>query len=342
MGSLEPRREELARYIAAQAGARRASLLTLSRLGGGAVQENWALEVEIEGGPWAGRYAWVLRTDARSRVAESLTRAQEFAVLQAAFEAGVRVARPLWLCRDLEVIGKEFYLMERAPGIAAGHRVVRELAGRGEALAAQLGENLARIHRIRPPHPALAFLPLPRPRPSRYAIERLRAWLDALDYPHPVLEWGLTWCADNPREREEVVLVHRDFRTGNYLVEGGRLTALLDWEFAGWGDPHEDLGWFCARCWRFGRDDLPAGGIAPRQALYSSYERASGRRIDPEAVHYWEVMAHVRWGVIALQQAKRHLSGAEPSLELALTGRIPAELEQAILELTDSSWRQLP
>ena len=50
----------------------------------------------------------------------------------------------------------------------------------------------------------------------------------------------------------ETTLIHRDYRTGNYLVDGGRLTAALDWEFAGWGDPREDIGWFTARCWRFG------------------------------------------------------------------------------------------
>jgi hypothetical protein len=47
-------------------------------------------------------------------------------------------------------------------------------------------------------------------------------------------------------------------------------------------------------------------------------------------------MAHIRWAVIALQQAQRHLSGVERSLELALTGRIVAELEQEIIALTKS------
>ena len=45
-------------------------------------------------------------------------------------------------------------------------------------------------------------------------------------------------------------------------------------------------------------------------------------------------MAHLRWGVIALQQAQRHLSGQERSLELALTGRLLPDLEIEILKLT--------
>ena len=64
------------------------------------------------------------------------------------------------------------------------------------------------------------------------------------------------------------------------------------------------------------------------------YERASGRTVTPEALVYWQVMAHVRWAIIALQQAQRHLSGVERSLELALTGRIVAELEYEIIALT--------
>ncbi|MOA37874.1 hypothetical protein D3C78_1595030 [compost metagenome] len=56
----------------------------------------------------------------------------------------------------------------------------------------------------------------------------------------------------------------------------------------------------------------------------------------PTAVElvYWQVLAHLRWAVIALQQAQRHLSGQQSSLELALTGRMVPELEHEILALT--------
>jgi hypothetical protein len=54
--------------------------------------------------------------------------------------------------------------------------------------------------------------------------------------------------------------------------------------------------------------------------------------VDARAVEYWEIMGSVRWSVIALQQARRHLSGEEPSLELALTGRMLPEMESDLLE----------
>jgi aminoglycoside phosphotransferase (APT) family kinase protein len=132
----------------------------------------------------------------------------------------------------------------------------------------------------------------------------------------------------------EITLVHQDFRTGNYLLDENGLTGILDWEFAGWGDPMSDLGWFCAECWRFSRPDLEAGGIASRRAFYGGYEAGSGRTINDEAVRFWELMAHIRWAVIALQQAHRHLSGTQRSLELALTGRLLPDLELRVLDMT--------
>ncbi|MNT81260.1 hypothetical protein D3C71_1836830 [compost metagenome] len=50
---------------------------------------------------------------------------------------------------------------------------------------------------------------------------------------------------------------------------------------------------------------------------------------------YWEVMAHLNWALIAIQQAERHVSGQERSLNLALTGHIVPELEWEILNLTE-------
>lgn len=95
----------------------------------------------------------------------------------------------------------------------------------------------------------------------------------------------------------------------------------------------EDLGWFCAKCWRFGAVGREAGGIGERADFYRGYREAGGV-IDEGRVAYYEVMAHARWAIIALQQGARHWSGAESSLDLALTGRRVAELEYELLRLT--------
>jgi len=334
-------------FLAQAASAGHAEILEARPLTGGAIQENWQLEVDFSDGPEQGRRELVLRTDSPSAVAVSLSRAEEFALLCAARDAGVTVPEPLWLCADEALLGQPFYVMRKAGGTAAGHLIVKDDSrspvpspADKEALAERLGVELARIHSITPPREDLGFLERPEPNAARGAVAKYRAYLDALAAPQPALEWGLRWCELQAPPPGELVLVHQDFRTGNYMVDGQGLTGILDWEFCAWGDPLSDIGWFCAKCWRFGRDERQAGGLAARKAFYRGYEATSGRTIDPQAVAYWEVMAHIRWAVIALQQGARFLSGGEASLELALTGRIrPVELEQEILaQTTPGRW----
>ena len=68
-----------------------------------------------------------------------------------------------------------------------------------------------------------------------------------------------------------------------------QVIGVLDWEFAGWGDPMEDVAWFCAKCWRFGFNNREAGGMGSRAAFYDAYENASSRTIDHEAINFWEI-----------------------------------------------------
>ena len=333
----------LAAFLSRAAGGL-ATVQSLRRLGGGAIQENWLIEVAISGGPLAGEHALVLRASAQRGVPYSHPRAHEFSLFEAAFAAGVTVPEPLWACDDAAVIGRPFFVMRHVDGVSLGQKIVRNPAfdSLRAALAERLGEELARIHTIRPGHPGLDFLPMPEPSPAVAAIGAYRAFLDRHDAPHPVIEWSLRWAERNAPPPGEVVLCHRDFRTGNYVVdvdapENGGLTGILDWEFAGWGAPMEDVAWFCAKCWRFGANHREAGGIAERELFYGGYRRASGREIDASAIRFWEVMAHARWAVIAIQQAERHLSGVETSLELAAIGRRPAEMELEMLRLTGAA-----
>lgn len=324
-------------HLAEAFGAQQLRVQAHEKLSGGAIQENWALDVEVTGGPRSGRHALVLRTDSASAVAVSHSRLEEFALLKAAWEAGVGVPEPLHHSRDHSVLGKDFCLMRRVEGTAVGQKVVKDetlAGGDREGLAETLGRELARIHTITPATHSFDFLGLPEETPALGQLRAMSRHVDAIERPQPALEWGLRWLHLRLPENEEVVLAHRDYRTGNYMVDETGLTGILDWEFSGWSDPHEDIGWFCAMCWRFGRRDRPAGGIGSREAFYRGYRAESGRDIEPAKVYWWEVFAHLRWAVIALQQTGRYLSGEETTLELGLIGLRLPEIEIEMLNMT--------
>ncbi len=328
-------RGRLERFLADQAGAARVTVIEDGRLGGGAISLNLAVTLDIDGGALAGRHACVLRMEGAGRISASIGKLREFVVLRAAFAGGVKAPEPLFACDDPAVLGPDFYIMRRAEGLGAGHAVTRSDAPQPD-LARELGRQLGLLHRVSPDTDGLERLGDLPDCPAQETLAQLRRWFGDLARRDPVIAWGLRWMEINAPlpgapQPGAVVLCHRDFRTGNYLVKDGALTAILDWEFAGFSDPMEDLGWFCARSWRFRRTDREAGGIADRADFYAGYEETSGRRVDPARVAYWETAAYLRWAAVALEQGRRHSSGAEPSLELALTGRMLPEIEMDLL-----------
>ena len=107
---------------------------------------------------------------------------------------------------------------------------------------------------------------------------------------------------------------------------------MLDWELAHLGDPMEDLGWLCVKAWRFGASP-PVGGFGEYDDLFGAYAAAAGVKVDPEAVHWWEVLGTLKWGVMCIMQASTHLNGFSRSVELAAIGRRVCENEYDLLEL---------
>ncbi len=302
-------------------------------LAGGACQDNF--KVELEGGE-----RWVLRSDARSSLTGSLVRAEELEVIRAAVAAGVKTPPPKWPASGLVRDGATAYFLAWRDGDAIGRRVVKakELEGARAKLPAELARELAKIHGIRPhDHPGLiggARAAEASFDPAVTSLERLRARMDMLE-PSPSRELLHRWLADHLPSKEDAVLCHGDFRTGNFLVMPDGLSAILDWEFAHWGARAFDLAWICVRDWRFGQLALPVGGFARREPFLAAYEEASGVRVEPSRLHWWEVFGNLAWAVGSVQQAHRYISGAESDLELVAIGRRAAEMEFEALRLVE-------
>lgn len=322
----------LSEWFASAIGDASAKVLTLQPIRHGATGRNWAVLAEING----TSKTFALRRGVPPVPLDGHTVVEEFTLLQVAFERGVAVPKPIALCDDPDILGSAFALLENVDGASSGTRVVREvsLGGDRSTLAQRLGRELAKIHGIRPPLPRLSFLDAPASSPAVDEIQRLRSIVDRLAIHRPALEWGLRWAEINSVNPERITLVHSDFHTGNYALDARGLTAVLEWQFAAWGDPLSDLGSFCAECWRFDRVDLEAGGIGSRSDFYDGYERESRIAIDDTAVRYWEAVAHLRRAVHALQVEAQHRFDQEPSLAFALNGRVLAEIELAIVRAT--------
>ena len=300
-------------------------------LGGGASMEAWAVDAETSRGP----VPLLVRRAAGGRIyRDALSLSQEFRLLEAAWEAGVRVPRPYRHFPD--VGGREAFAMERLPGETVGRRIVQrpELEAARGSLPGQMAEQLARIHSLDPSR--LEFLPGARDaEPLRRSLDVLQGQLDEVGEPHPAIELALLRLRrDLPRGAGAPRAVcHGDFRIGNLMVGEAGLTGVLDWEFAHVGDPREDLAWPMVRAWRFGREQLRLGGIARPDGFLERYAQLTGLRTTQEELRVFELLGNVRWAIGALTQARRHLSGEERSVELAILGRLAAEVEHELLSL---------
>ncbi len=276
----------------------------------------------------ASRETWRVTTAAgATRILQLLPRGSdradagiETAVLRAAAEAGVPVARVLASFTTGERLGMPGLVLEALGGESLPQRLMRDdrYARAREGLAGQCGEILARLHAI----DADQLPPLPRPDP----IERCRTILDSLPERHPTFELivrrlELTRPAARPPS-----LVHGDFRLGNLLVDERGINAVLDWELVHLGDPLEDLGYLCVPAWRFG-GQLPVAGVGEYDQLLDAYEAAGGDRVTRQELLWWQIAGTAWWGVLCHVQASRHLTGATRSVELAAIGRRACEQE---------------
>jgi aminoglycoside phosphotransferase (APT) family kinase protein len=288
-------------------------------LAGGASKEAWA--VDADGEPLLVRRAAVGVIHRHT-----LSLADEFAVLQAAYEAAVKVPRPIAYIPDLA--GREAFVMERLEGETIGRRIVRkeELEHARFLLPVQMAEELAKIHAIPPAR--VPFL-------HEAGIERMVAELDEVGEPRPAIELGLWWLRENRPPPREPVLVHGDYRIGNLVVGGDGLVGVLDWEFAHLDDPVRDLAFSLVRAWRFGVPEKRLGGIGDVDGYLEAYNRLTGLEVTEDELFYWELAGNVGWAIGCLTQMQRHLTGQDRSVELATLGRLGAEVEYEICHLLE-------
>jgi len=318
-------RERLRDALADALGDPGLAIPELRQLTGGASKQTWYLEAALSGGVTR---RLILRRDPLGE-GNKVPFGTEVALLRAAAAAGVPEPEVLLFSDDAELLGAPFILMEHLEGETLAVRILREerFAAAREVMARQCGRILAAIHAI----PAEEIPGLPE---FDEPVGHLRSLFAPFEERIPAFELGLRWLEANRPPAVPPVTVHGDFRNGNLIVGPQGIVAVLDWELAHHGAPMQDLGYLCARVWRFGGPG-PVGGFGSYEDLFAGYEEAGGGKVDPDVVLWWEVWSTLHWGSSALHMGRRYLSGALPTVEMAAIGRRAREQEYDTLLLIE-------
>jgi aminoglycoside phosphotransferase (APT) family kinase protein len=172
---------------------------------------------------------------------------RQFEVLRGLRATPVRAPRPLWFEPSGEVLGREFYVMERLRGGVYEQEVPAELAAnavRVTRMCEGMVEQIAAIHCVDLQATGLDAISDGKD----YLDCELRFWSDEIERvkrgPLPALELLVeTLRQQQPAQCPSITLVHGDAKPGNFAFEAGEVTAVYDWEMATIGDPRADIGW---------------------------------------------------------------------------------------------------
>lgn len=320
------------------------------RLTGGAVMESWFFRTVPEAAsqspppPTPSREeegAFVLRRAPSLAFMEGRPygHATEAALIEAARGKGVTAPEVVAVLDEADGLGSGF-VMCALPGTADPKVILA--CDDPDGLLREVARDLARIHRLRPGDvpegvPVMDYAG---------AIADLKAQFMDAGGDRPIIALGLKWLEDNvgllshpqplPQAGgEQMVLNHGDYRMGNLLVEGSRLTGVLDWEIAHFGDRHEDLAFGCMAVWRFARYDRPALGLGSVEDYIAAYEAEAGAKIDPARFRFWTIYRTVWWALGCLKMAAQWRSGADRMLERVVISRRTSEQELDLLLLLE-------
>lgn len=275
----------------------------------GLSQETWFVRLVVDGEP---------TRDAVLRLPTAASGTRAIVTQRRALEAvtGSQVPAPelLWFDDDGETpLGRPFILMARAAGaVPVGWSEVPE--PERIALAEQAIDILADLH-------ALDAAPLGPPVGPAEELARLARRLERVGPIPDTVRTALAWLSARTPQPGDVAIVHGDYRMGNFVVDGARITAVLDWELAEAGDPLADLDWCTIPVW-----DLPGLDEEP---LVERYRRASGREVDARRMRWRRVLGYVRLAYFALSGTRAFDSGRSDDLRLAaLRLQLPVTLDR--------------
>ena len=278
------------------------SIDRLGRLAGGASKEMF--EFVLSDASDAEPEHLVLRMDPLESVVETSRQREAEAI--AAMQGTVPVPRVRYLDQSGEHLGQSgvvttFVGGVTRPATSGGSGVSGIGTDYGNAaarIAPQFIDNLVAIHAFDWRGAALPSFGTPDAYPEQAALWQVnwyeQVWRQDAQEEIPIASLVRQWLRDNAPPARELCFVHADYRMGNFMFDpdSGEMTAVLDWELAHVGDFHEDLAYVTQRL--FGRVDddgtFLCCGLFPREDFLRRYQARSGRTIDRDTLHFYEVL----------------------------------------------------
>lgn len=247
---------------------------------------------------------------------------REFNVLSKLSRIYQPAPKPLLYCGDSEIIGSEFYLMERRKGLIIRGKSPEILEKSGELqrrVCESFIENLATLHSLDYEKIGLGDIG----KPDGYTQRQVKGWtkryFKAKTDENTRLERAIEWLNSNIPTSSQATLIHNDYKFDNVMLNSENLTEIvgvLDWEMATIGEPLMDLGttlgyWMSKEV----GNELLSMPFNPRvlmenisrRELIQIYENKTGR--DVSNILFYYVFGTFKIAVIAQQIFYRYLKG---------------------------------
>ena len=222
--------------------------------------------------------------------------------------SAVLLPRAFWSSDDASILGAPFLFCEKVSGSAVVPWVAASEPPLAEAYRKSLGTDfidaLAALHRV--PWADKPIAAMAGGITAENAAARMVELYEGLIArwamrPYPLADWGIRWLKAHKPVAPRVTIVHGDYRTGNFLEAGGRITAILDWELVHLGDPHEDLAWVSMPMYKGGSPYLCR--LCEPDWFYERWSQQSGIQVSMASVRYYQVFS-------LLKLAATHMAAA--------------------------------
>ncbi|OFX03692.1 MAG: hypothetical protein A3E78_16520 [Alphaproteobacteria bacterium RIFCSPHIGHO2_12_FULL_63_12] len=287
-------------YLAAEVdGWRKVSVIRMDRLPLGASRETYRIDAEVSDASGATRNEkLILRRDPPASHVDS-DRLTEFESYRAIYGRGIPVPRMIHLETDPERLGGAVSIAEDLRGFHNSEYQLQQPAWAKfrPALAQQMWTYMGKLAAIDTAGLGLEkFMPPATVKnASRLQFEQ---WRDKFrrdsDTCDPILDAVIRELQRTCPASAKLSMVHGDFRAGNFLYDdAGVIRAILDWEMAHIGDPHEDLAWSLSRVFSFGKDDRRSG-LALKEEAISWWEEGAGFKVDRATLRWYELFTDLK------------------------------------------------